>query len=524
MTVTISSRPKQFITAGRGILAAAALLLASPAPPAWAKDAGQQAAPIFTVIVTRHGVRAYPNPNKKKCKDRVLEEADAPKTEPAYAWADWGPDFECKGKDEDHEYDLTLHGYRLMTLMGEFYKQAQSFEKLPVDPSCKNVFVYADTDQRTLATAHALVEGMCGSPEALHVFHELDVIHKKDVDKDPIFDATKWLLGQPGRINLYASWDAVGAATGKHIWYPIKENGHDFVSFQKLLNTRCSEDGCPSSPISNARAFVDDDEEKSLAALKGPVDTARGYSENVFLEYAQCRPLSEISKLKDDAFLDALQAGMRLHVLAYDINARNTNHNVDPSKVYNPYVRGGTLLWHIVAILDQKAGRTTLSQPPSTPSELENKDKDIVIFSGHDTQLGALGGILDADWEPEGGIVPNDMPPGSALVFDLMPGADGKYLVRLRFASMTLNQFKKEVRLNDGINFTPVEYRFCKTTSKQCVCNTEGCSAPLEDFESLVLDNEKFVDFDWKMSSEHLSQDPVSSVGLKDPAWTHCND
>ena len=39
---------------------------------------------------------------------------------------------------------------------------------------------------------------------------------------------------------------------------------------------------------------------------------------------------------------------MRLHVLAYDVNARNA---------YNPLVQGGTLLVHIVAMLDQKAGR-----------------------------------------------------------------------------------------------------------------------------------------------------------------------
>ena len=381
-----------------------------------------------------------------------------------------------------------------MRLMGEFYKHAQSDEKLPVDCSNKNVFVYADTDQRTIRTAHALVEGMCGSPQALEVFHKPD---SEDSTKDPIFDATKWLFEQR-RIEGFKSWIAVGAATGEHIWTPVTNNQFAFGSFQGLLSERCPGRGC--APIDKKLPVVDDDKGRSLAELKGPVETARVYSEDVFLEYAQCRSLREISKLKDNEFFDSLQAGMRLHVMDYEINARNANHNVDPSKVYNPYVRGGTLLWHIIAILDQKAGRTAVSSPSATPGELKNKD--VVIFSGHDTQLGALGGILDADWEPEGGIVPNDMPPGSALVFDLMPGAEGKYLVRLRFASMTIEQFRHEKSLNGGINFSSVT-SLCHT-AVVCVCNPNECTADLEQFENLGLELEKkgVVDFDWRMSSQ----------------------
>jgi hypothetical protein len=87
---------------------------------------------------------------------------------------------------------------------------------------------------------------------------------------------------------------------------------------------------------------------------------------------------------------------------------------------------------------------------------------------------------------------------------------------------MTLSQFRNESRLNDGINFSPVDYRFCNNYPNQCVCDTDGCSARLEDFETLVVNNEKFVDFDWKVNSQELP--PVSSAGLNDPAWTHCNN
>jgi 4-phytase / acid phosphatase len=487
-----------------GILATAAfVLVASPTDPVSAQAAGQQVTPILTIIVTRHGVRSYATPNLKKPT--------------GYNWACEPPDarkHDCWDHVKDN--DLTLHGYRLMTLMGGFYK-----EKLSVDCSAKNVFVYADTVQRTLATAHALVEGMCGLPKALDVFHKKDV---DDSSKDPIFNATDWLFGQGDRIDLSASLDAVTAAAGGDPSRPATENGLGFSKFQRLLDTRCG--SIPCDPISKASSSEFDNEHgKSLWTLKGPMDDVRTYSEDVFLEYAQCRPLKDIAKLDDDKFWDALRAGIQLHVVAYAINARNANHNFDQGKVYNPYVQGATLLWHIVAILDQKVGRTEVFGPSATPSELD-KNKDIVIFSGHDTQLAALGGILDADWQPEGGIVHSDMPPGSALVFDLMPDANGKYLVRLRFASMTLKQFVNESRLNDGISLTPVDYRFCNTYPNHCVCDSDGCSAPLEDFEKLVIDTankiKNLVDFDWKVSPQSLP--PVSSAELNNPTWTNCND
>ncbi len=93
-------------------------------------------------------------------------------------------------------------------------------------------------------------------------------------------------------------------------------------------------------------------------------------------------------------------------------------------------------------MLGQKAGRTGIFRRIATPVL---QGKTLAIFSGHDTQLGALGGILNAHWNPEGGIVPDDMPPGSGLVFDLVRGPDGKYGVRLRFASGPLTAKRLEL-------------------------------------------------------------------------------
>ena len=177
----------------------------------------------------------------------------------------------------------------------------------------------------------------------------------------------------------------------------------DFAAFQALLDTRCRKGGCQptasaASSIVVATLAEANQGKDPLAGLKGPIATASTYAEDVFLEFAQCRPETQMTTLDGERLRADLAAGMRLHVLAYDVNARNA---------YNPLVRGGTLIAHVVAILDQKAGRTVLSRIKIP----ELTGKTLVVFSGHDTQLGALGGILSAHWSPEGGIVPDDMPP-----------------------------------------------------------------------------------------------------------------
>jgi 4-phytase/acid phosphatase len=471
------------------LVTAWAFVPASHIAPAAAQPGAQSDNPVFTIIVTRHGVRAISPPTSDNWTD--------------YAWADWS----AVGAD-----NLTRHGYHLMTLMGAFYREAQGTKGLPVDCSGKNAFIYADTAQRTLGTAHALIEGLCGSPHAFPVFHangDKDAKGAKDAVSDPIFDATD-RLAQLHKIDGIASRAAVAAVAGSPPSSLVMRHKDDFATFQGLLDTRCRSGGC--EPIVSAASAIDGgmvpapapaDQGKGggpLAKLTGPLGTASSDAEDVFLEFAQCRPEGEITRLDRERFLAALAAGMRLHVLEYDVNARNA---------YDPLVRGGTLLAHVAALLDQKAGRPVLGRI-ATP---DLAGKTLFIFSGHDTQLGALGGILNAHWSPEGGIVRDDMPPGSALVFDLVRDPDGHHGVRLGFASMTREQYRTDARIEGGIRSTWVEYTGCPGG---------GCVMPLAQFESLALtlDAQGLVDQSWDTSSSRLSQDPWSSADLKDPPWT----
>lgn len=442
--------------------------LAAPANAQSSDDevsAAALAQPILTVIVTRHGVRSIS------------------KTPDEYEWADWGWD-----RPKINPADLTEHGYQLMIMMGQFYRDQARAQGAPVDCTKKNTYVYADKDQRTLFTAQGLIKGLCNSADALPIFHEKDTSLK-----DPMFDATTWLVN----VNPAASAIAVKAVTGDPSSKVVNSHADEFSRLQRLIDTRCQASDCQPVWAGENKIKISG---TGLAGLDGPLATASSYAEDLFLEYAQCRPFKDMGS--DPYFQTDLQAAMRLHVLAYDVNARNS---------YNPRVRGGTLFAHIVAMLADKAGR-----PWGKVKIPDLSGKTLVIFSGHDTELGSLGGILDAHWQPEGGIVTDDMPPGSALIFDLFRAGPG-YRVRLRFASMTVPQFRRlaPIEGDGGIRTSPVVFNGCTMINGECTAQLENFVATAE---SLIGD--KLVVYpSWIDLGSGI---PAGTAVPADPEWTKC--
>lgn len=409
---------------------------------------------VFAVVVARHGVRSIS------------------KMPPQYAWADWAP----VGKSE-----LTAHGYRLATYMGQFYRGYFSHAGLPLQCRRQDAFVYADRDQRTLATGRALIEGLCGSASGLALYHAADATPSFE---DPLFNATAW-AASAGRIDAKASLSAVRAAASNM-------DAPEFAGLQRLLDARCA--GTCAAVTAEPTAIGS---KEGLAALDGPVGTASTYAEDLFLEYAQCRADLEFAGSDVANAETDLQSAMRLHVLQYDVNARNA---------YNPLVRGGTLFAHIVGMLEAKAG--------TTDADVSNPDMSrysLAVFSGHDTELGALGGILDANWDLGNGLVPDDMPPGSALVFELYRTPQNRYRVRMRFAYQTLAQFRNYAYLPNGVQTVPVRMKDC---------SGKDCSVPLDRLWQIAhaIAQRGLVRKAWTPDSYA----PVQLAPLKNPVWTRC--
>jgi 4-phytase/acid phosphatase len=300
---------------------------------------------------------------------------------------------------------------------------------------------------------------------------------------DPLFDGADWLI-PAGKVDTAASRAAVAAAAPNPPSEIVAQHAADFAAVQSLLDTRCSGtcapvDAGPSEITAKAG---------SLAELRGPLDTGSSYAESLFLEQAQCAPAVDPAKLAQ---------AMKLHVLAYDVNARNA---------YNPLVKGSNIFAHIVGVLEAKAG-----MPHPDVSVPDTSQASLMILSGHDTQLGALGGILDAHWALGNGLVADDMPPGGALVFELYRSPSGEYRVHLHFVYQTLAQFRSTGAMPDGVATSPIQMPGC---------SGDDCSVPLSHLATLAhqLAQRGFVQHDWTSASNV----PVELAPLGDPNWTHC--
>jgi 4-phytase/acid phosphatase len=407
---------------------------------------------VFAVVVTRHGVRSFTH---------------APA---AYTWPNWGP--VAPGY-------LSAHGYRLMTYLGRYYRTYFASIGLPMACASHGTYVYADLDQRTLETGRALIEGACGSPDALALDHDAQTGPGVN---DPLFDGADWLVAA-GKVDTTASRAAVAAAAPTPLSAIVTQHAADFAALQSLLDARCS-GTCPPANGGESTIVA----KTGLAEVRGPVDAGSSYAESLFLEQAQCGPAVDPEKLA---------AAMRLHVLEYDVNARNA---------YNSLVRGGNIFAHIVGLLEEKAG---LAHPDVAVPDIAHDN--VALISGHDTQLGALGGILSAHWPLEHGLVPDDMPPGGALIFELYRTVAGAYRVRLQFAYETLAQLRSASALPDGIAISPVQF---------AGCDGADCSVPLERFAALAhsLSTRGFVQHDWTPASDAN----IDLAPLGDPDWTHC--
>jgi 4-phytase / acid phosphatase len=404
----------------------------------------EQGTPIFAVVMTRHGVRSFT------------------KAPSEYTWPDWspvGPGF------------LSKHGYVLVTYLGRYYQQYFATLGLPMNCAQGSTYVYADVDQRTLETGRALIDGACGSPTGLSLYHNATIGPGAN---DPLFDGSDYLVSA-GKVDTAASRAAVAAAAPNPPSLIVTQHAAEFAALQSLLDARCS----GSCPPANSGQSVIDAKPGGLASLRGPIDTAASYAESLFLEQAQCAPAVDQAKLEQ---------AMKLHVVEYDVNARNA---------YNPLVRGGNIFAHIVGLLLAKAG---VAHPDVGVPDVTHTN--VVVLSGHDTQLGALGGILDAHWALGHGLVPDDMPPGGALVFELYHEPTG-YRVRVHFVYQTLAQFRSASPLPDGIATSPVaEYSLTALATLAHDLARRG-----------------FVMHDWTKASDA----PVDLAPLGDPSWTKCN-
>ena len=365
----------------------AAAILSCTAAAAAAGPSPQSSGLRMVVIVSRHGVRSPTHPTELQAYAR----------DPWPAWS-------------GRPGDLTQHGALLMEQFGTFYRRFYG-PMLGMAatgcPSRASVFIWADVDQRTRATAEALLKGFapgCGI-----------VVGHSPRDPDPLFDP----LPGMGVVNKAESSAAVLGAVGGSFGGLTDAYGSTFATLEQVLG--CAAAGCKQ--IAQVPTTVVNDGDGGLASISGGLDMAADAAENLLLEYTDGHATVGWGRVDRARLLELLQ----LHVLA-----KRLEHNR-----YTARAHSSNIMAHILQTLDEGVSGATVAGTRIPPRSR------FVFISGHDTQLAELSGLLHLSWLIEGDQL-NDTPPGSALVFELHgpARAGAQPFVRTFFTAQSLDAMR----------------------------------------------------------------------------------
>ncbi|UKE50241.1 histidine-type phosphatase [Xanthomonas translucens] len=355
------------------VLAATAGAQARPA-----QDAAPQLQVEQVVMLFRHGVRA---PLQGEAAAAAL--ADRP-------WPLWDTPASL----------LTAHGRTGVQLSGDYTRQWLLREGvLPATgcPAAGAVSVYANTDQRTIASAQILAEALapgCG----------LQAGHQPQGSDDPLFRPV-----EAGAVDFDA--DAAVASIQRQTGGPgavVASYAKELRTMQQILG--CSAKTCdfehmPSSLSASANGRG--------IAMHGPLDLTSGTAEVLILQYTEGLPLDQVGWGR--ATRERIGVVSRLHALLFEIYARPQ---------YMAARAGAPLARRVLDTLG-------VAHAPK-----------LSVLVASDTHIAALSGLLDLHFHLPG-FGQDDSPPGGALVLEqLRDVRSGQRYVRLRYQAQSLDQLR----------------------------------------------------------------------------------
>jgi 4-phytase / acid phosphatase len=349
----------------------------------------QEASRLTMVLVlSRHGVRSPTHPTELQ--------PYAAQTWPS--WSETKPGY------------LTAHGAALMRQFGAAYRRTYGTALGLGERGCPpagSIFIWADVDERTKATASAIAQGFApGCTIAIgHV----------DGDNDSLFDP----LPGVGTVDKAESTASILGAVGGSFDAIVQGYGAQFALTQRVL-------GCPSirpcKQISQVATYLTNDGDGGLASLNGGLDMAGDVAGNLLLEYVDGHPIVGWGRVTHAQLLELLRL---------DILGKHLEHNRYAGRAHS-----SNIMAHILQTLQQGATGKPVAGTRVPPSA------KFVFLSGHDTQLAELQGMLGISWAVKGDQR-DDTPPGGALVFELrQPSAGGEPFVRTFFTQQSLDAMR----------------------------------------------------------------------------------
>jgi 4-phytase/acid phosphatase len=412
--------------ASLAVVVTAALLapvLSAQATAASTKEGSKAERLRLVVILSRHGVRS---PTWTQAKLNAYS---------ALPWPAWSV---APG-------ELTPHGFELLKDFGAFDGAELRAEGLFGAEGCADAAlttVYADTDQRTIASGKALAEGLF--PGCAPV-----VASRTPGENDPLF--------HPGVDTLSAAQtDAVFAELQQRVAAMVPEVAL-FDEMQKVLlgcaatAKTCAPQNVPSMMLSTSAPGVVRGQGDHFADLQGPLPVASSLAEDLLLEYTDGMPMADVGWGHVDEA--QLRRFLRLHTAYFDLMHRT------PALAR---LGNAGLLQHIEETLEQAVAGKAVNGAVGKPGD------KLVVLVGHDTNLAGVASLLGLQWTLDGRA--DDTPPGTELVFELWEDAAGTYRVRLKVQMQTLDQMRNGKTLRFG-EAPPAQQDVSPTG-----CGTRGCS------------------------------------------------
>lgn len=367
----------------------AVLVLAVPLAVAGAAKPRPAVSPALqlerVVMLMRHGIRP------------PTSASPAPAGYTSETWPSWPVDYGL----------LTPRGAQGATLLGaadrSLYEAAGLFDG--TCPAAGSIVVKASGKQRTQKTAEAWFAGFAPGCAAVAIEHP------GPKDPDPIFhgldDQPANFDGQRAYAEAQARAPNGGVAQESRTYRPQLE------LLAKALG--CAAPACPVLTQPTKLVAMPHDRPE----LVGPLDEGSSISQSFLLEYLEGMPMKDVAWGR--ATRAEIETMLRLHPLKFKYSNRSD---------YVARAAAAPLAQEIVTALT----RTDASK--------------LTLLAGHDTNIADLGGFFQLHWSVPS-YPADDVPPGSAVGFELLRDAKGLRYVRAFYRAQTMDQLR-ELRVLTG--------------------------------------------------------------------------
>jgi len=314
---------------------------------------------------------------------------------------------------------LTQRGYTLIKQFGGFDRASLAGEGLFEAHGCgdaSNTYIWADTDQRTVASGKALAEGLFpGCPPEVH--------RLADGESDALFHPTAKGVKQAQADAAFAEF----SVRARQQTDPLR--GELLEELNNVLRgcapkIACTPEHAPETALLGAPTAPVRGKGDHIADLTGPLAVASSLSEDLLLEYGDGMTMADVGWGHVDE--SQLRRFLAIHSDYFDLMHRT------PALAR---LEASNILFHIVRTLQQGAERKPLD------GAIGGVDAKLVMLAGHDTNLAGVAALLGLHWALDGRT--DDTPPGTELAFELWQDAGGAYSVRVTVAMQTLRQLRE---------------------------------------------------------------------------------